>query len=434
MKPSLVSLLLPAVLAAAIPHSALAQEPEGSEGMMNDSMSDDMGAPDETLPVTWETVQVTATRLPEDVEVVPVSITVLDGADLRDRGVQDLSEALSLTAGITTSPGGDGGPATTIPELWGLREADAYLLVVDGVPRGGAFNPDPASVELTGVDRIEILRGAAPVLYGATSFVGVIHVIHHAPGEAQGVAEVSGGSYDSGAARVETPLPGGGSFRHSLIAAVDFGPEAEGGILDPETAKSYEVGLKGRPFGGRFDWDLSVFRMDFTNLVLPATVNGLPQLVNAGEQRFEGVELSTEIHFRSDLLGRLGAAWHDAKFQDYERPFDGVLTQLDGNRLELSAQELASAGVVYAPAEGFTAQAGLDSVGRRFLDQRNRAEADAYTAWWAGVGYRWSGWEVRADGRNLGDERAPVAESELGDAQYYLLPSRSFRVTVGRSW
>jgi len=217
-------------------------------------------------------------------------------------------------------------------------------------------------------------------------------------------------------------------------AAVDFGPEAEGGILDPETAKSYEVGLKGRPFGGRLDWDLSVFRMDFTNLVLPATVDGLPQLVNAGEQRFEGVELETEVHFRPDLLGRLGAAWHDAKFQDYERPFDGVLTQLDGNRLELSAQELASAGIVYAPAQGFTAQVGLDYVGSRFLDKRNRAEADPYTAWWAGVGYRWSGWEVRADGRNLGDERAPVAESELGDAQYYLLPSRSVRLALRRTW
>ena len=36
---------------------------------------------------------------------------------------------------------------------------------------------------------------------------------------------------------------------------------------------------------------------------------------------------------------------------------------------------------------------------------------------------------MRLDGRNLGDEREPVAESELGDAQYYLQPSRSFQAS-----
>lgn len=717
MKPFIALVALFAALYAVFPQQPVsAQEPaEGSETGMADE-----NQPPEALPVTHETLQVTATRLPEDVEVVPVSITVLDGDDLHDRGVENLSQALAMTAGVTVAPGGDGGPATSIPELWGLREADAYLLVVDGVPRGGAFNPDPGSVELAGVDRIEILRGAAPVLYGATSFVGVIHVIHRAPGEGEGRAEVSGGNYSSGSASVELPLPAGGSFRHSLIAgyedrgfkddragftrgsvlyraavgdrddgglwsfdlegtvldqnpasprprvgttftplvpidanhnprgahldqdrfqatgrydrgawsttlsvaksehdilrgflfdlevgpddargfeqdrdvldiyfdshyawsagdtlhliagvdhlygkgeaksesfaygvgldgsgapgedgfepleeidfedernfsgaylqatwtpmprwrveigarvnrtsedrragaepigeeedmggdeekvddsleitrgsgflgvsylvvptaesslwayanyrntfkpaAVDFGPEAEGGILDPETAESYEVGLKGSTLTGRLDWELSAFRMDLQNLVLPTTVNGLPRLLNAGKQRFDGIELEGDLRIRPGLLARLGAAWHDAKFRDYERIFDGVLTQLRGNRLELSAQNLYSAGVVWSPPQGFTAQAGLDYVGSRFLDKRNRAKADPYTAWWAGVGYRWSEWELRADGRNLGDERAPVAESELGDAQYYLLPARSFRLTLRRSW
>jgi len=33
---------------------------------------------------------------------------------------------------------------------------------------------------------------------------------------------------------------------------------------------------------------------------------------------------------------------------------------------------------------------------------------------------------------NLNDQRPPVAESELGDAQYYLLPAR--RVEVSARW
>jgi hypothetical protein len=35
---------------------------------------------------------------------------------------------------------------------------------------------------------------------------------------------------------------------------------------------------------------------------------------------------------------------------------------------------------------------------------------------------------VRASGRNLTDRRDPVAESELGDAQYYRLFPRRFDV------
>ncbi len=37
---------------------------------------------------------------------------------------------------------------------------------------------------------------------------------------------------------------------------------------------------------------------------------------------------------------------------------------------------------------------------------------------------RWR-WELRLDGYNLTDRRDPVAESELGDAQFYRLPGRS---------
>src|SRR6185369_15943983 len=91
--------------------------------------------------------------------------------------------ALSLVGGVEGTPGGDAGPSGAVPSIWGLREADAYLLVVDNVPWGGAFNPATPSLDLAGVERIEILRGPAPVMYGATSFSGVIHVIHYAAGQ-----------------------------------------------------------------------------------------------------------------------------------------------------------------------------------------------------------------------------------------------------------
>ena len=74
--------------------------------------------------------------------------------EMRQRGATDLRGALARVAGVEISEGGDGGPASTVPAFWGLREFDAFLLVVDGVPWGGAFTPALASLDLTNVERI----------------------------------------------------------------------------------------------------------------------------------------------------------------------------------------------------------------------------------------------------------------------------------------
>jgi len=153
-----------------------------------------------------EHVQVTATRIPEKTGTTPVSITVITRDDLIRRGAYDLRSALSLATGLDIAPGGDGGPAGYVPEFWGLKEFDAFLLAVDGVPWGGAFNPALTTLDLNDVDRIEILRGAAPVMYGATSFVGVINVIHRAPGEGGPTLRTAAGSYGSGSAAWSAPV------------------------------------------------------------------------------------------------------------------------------------------------------------------------------------------------------------------------------------
>src|SRR5438105_4484881 len=156
-------------------------------------------------PRTSETIEVTATRIAEDVTIVPAAVTVIDGDELRARNARDLQTALGFAAGVSIAPGGDAGPAGVVPEFCGIREFDAFLLVVDGVPWGGAFNPDTQTLDLENVDRIEVVRGAAPVMYGATSFVGVIHVIHRVAGS-PGMAQVSAGSYGSVSGAGSMPL------------------------------------------------------------------------------------------------------------------------------------------------------------------------------------------------------------------------------------
>lgn len=79
-------------------------------------------------------VEVVATKVPKAPHDVPASIEVISGQDLRARGASTLRDALALAAGVSIAPGGDAGPASAVPEIWGLREFDAFLLVVDGTP------------------------------------------------------------------------------------------------------------------------------------------------------------------------------------------------------------------------------------------------------------------------------------------------------------
>ncbi|MEO8505383.1 MAG: TonB-dependent receptor [Acidobacteriota bacterium] len=666
------------------------------------------------VPPETATIEVTATRVPEAVDSVPASITIVTGEELRARSVHDLAGALALVGGVFVAPGGDNGPAASTPEIWGLKEFDAFLLVVDGVPWGGAFNPALASVDLTNVERIEVLRGAAPVMYGATSFVGVIQIIHRAAGAPGGEASLWGGNYSSGGAAVSLALPQAGAWRQSLNvnldqqgyrddrtqwkrghvlyrgagdilggnlhfdfdmslldqkpgspapregaalsdrvpldanhqpsdakfdqdrfhlvggydrqlgnadwsttlaisrtnasivrgfladldgtdvntagfrqelhitdvyfdthwalhpatelqvvtgadylfgdgdvsgenfdyfvnldgsdapkstsvpvqefpstkdrrnfagvygqaewkpaprwaisagarinstretlagkvipgesgdepfsghdsrnvtrgsgvigasylawdqrgdalwiyadarntfkpAAIDFGPEGEGDILKPENATSYEAGLKGHNAGGRLNWDVSVFSMDFTNVVTSNLVDGLPTLVNTGKQRFQGIELEANYRLPEDLFLQAAYSHHRSEFRDFVAVFDDVETQLRGKRLETVPEDMGALGLLYAPARGVTANVTWNYIGDRFLNKRNTALAKAFDTWAAGVGYRFSKYEVRLDGTNLSDARDPISESELGDAQYYRVPARTVRFTV----
>src|ERR1700680_1546151 len=152
-------------------------------------------------------VQITATRLSEAIDNVPASLTVIHGEDLRRLGASDLRTALATVAGVDAPPGGDSGPAGSVPSLWGLHEFDAFLLVVDGVPWGGAFNPAIPALDLNDVERIEIMKGAAPVMYGATSFVGVVQVIHYPAGQASNEIDAAYGNYNSFRGSVAVALP-----------------------------------------------------------------------------------------------------------------------------------------------------------------------------------------------------------------------------------
>jgi outer membrane receptor for ferrienterochelin and colicin len=168
----------------------------------------DVGA---TLP----TIEVTTSKLPEPVEQTPAMITVISGDELRARNVQDLREALSLVAGVDIAPGGEADPPFGAGHVGPARVRCGPAR--RRRPLGGSFNRPP-TLDLTNVERIEVLRGAAPVMYGATSFVGVIQIIHYAAGETPSQVTVGAGTRSTGTVSISGNLYDAGAFKQSLSA------------------------------------------------------------------------------------------------------------------------------------------------------------------------------------------------------------------------
>jgi iron complex outermembrane receptor protein len=184
-----------------------------------DAAPDTTGDTPRAATPVLETLVVTATRIPETVDRVPAEVSVVSGGDLSARGALDMATALSLVPGVEAPAGGDAGPSSAVPSFWGLHEFDAFLLVVDGVPWGGAFNPMITTLDLTDVQRIEVLKGAAPVMFGATAFVGVVQAIHYPAGQAANQVDIAYGEHGSARGSASLVLPGWGDYRQSL--AVD---------------------------------------------------------------------------------------------------------------------------------------------------------------------------------------------------------------------
>ena len=112
--------------------------------------------------------------------------------------------------GLDTGMGSDNGPRQPNVGLWGLKEFDALLFMVDGVPLGGPFLPQLAQIDINDVDHIEIVKGPQGTLYGVSAFAGMVQVFTKG-GQAGTSITIGGGSFSEGLVRGSTTIPIGKS-------------------------------------------------------------------------------------------------------------------------------------------------------------------------------------------------------------------------------
>lgn len=132
-------------------------------------------------------VAVTATRVEENVQDVPATISVIDAQQM-DRGlVQGLQNLFRYEPGVSVNSDPNRFGASSI-NIRGL-EGNRVLIQVDGVRAPslfqfgvGPFNTSTRNmVDLDAMKRVEVLRGPASTLYGSDALGGVVSYVTKDP-------------------------------------------------------------------------------------------------------------------------------------------------------------------------------------------------------------------------------------------------------------
>lgn len=142
-------------------------------------------------------VVVTATRVPVRPTAPFVSTTVISGDRLRAQGITSLQDALAQVPGVVVARSGSYGMQTSLFLRGG--ESDYTEVLIDGVPvnQPGGFL-DLANLTTDNIDRIEVVRGPASVLYGSSAVTGVVQIFtRDGSGGTHARASVRAGTYGS---------------------------------------------------------------------------------------------------------------------------------------------------------------------------------------------------------------------------------------------
>ena len=181
-----------------------------------------------------EEITVTARKVEENLQDVPISITALTGDFIESAGLQNLEQVAAFTPGLTFfNPFGEFLP---VPVIRGVAPTDIFgesnaAIFVDGVYVSGR---EGLNFNFLETERIEVVKGPQSALYGRNAFSGAINYVTKRPTQ-----ELTG---------KVTAI--GGSDNRAAINAVISGP-----IIGEKFLGSLAIGLDN--FDGTYDNPIS---------------------------------------------------------------------------------------------------------------------------------------------------------------------------------
>ena len=142
-------------------------------------------ADEERDRVFVEEILVAAQKRVENLQSVPIAITVLPSPVLSDANIVTLDQAVHLVSSLTYSGGVE--PRNASIRLRGIGTQSFSLavepsvsLTVDGIVTG---RPGVVAEDIVDIERVEVLRGPQGIFFGKNSSAGAINIVTRGPNE-----------------------------------------------------------------------------------------------------------------------------------------------------------------------------------------------------------------------------------------------------------
>ena len=164
--------------------------------------------------------------------------------------------------------------------------------------------------------------------------------------------------------------PGGPNF---VLPASFHSPAPS--AFNPDRIWNYELGEKGRFFDGRLTLDADIYDIEWKAIQTTQNINGINQLVNAGNARIKGAEASFSLKVAPPLTLSGSAAYTDASLTS-TAPVLGV--NYTGARLPLSPKTNFALTATYRfdLAPGYSGMASLSDI---YVGDRTSGYAHSFT-------------------------------------------------------
>jgi outer membrane receptor protein involved in Fe transport len=328
-------------------------------------------------------VTVTATRTARDVFDAPAAVSVIDSAALHDKLPNTAVDAFRELPGLDVTGVGTNQARPTVRGLGGQR----ILLLEDGLRLNNSrrqqdFGELPAIAGITGVDRVEVVRGPASVLYGTDAIGGVVNVITAglpSPGS-DGVHGWAGFRYST-ADKQQTPSAGiqgragrfafraNGAYRDTR--SYDAPAGTFGDIRLDRDVKVNDTGVRDYSYNALAGWDLGSAQSLFARAERYTARNaGFGYVANADLGATDAPTI--QITYPDQDVSRYSLGWRALALGSALADRVEVTTYLQNNTRHLDLD-------VFIPfGRGLPPTAGVSSQQRNWTDLRTlgfRAEA-----------------------------------------------------------
>lgn len=204
--------------------------------------------------------------------------------------------------------------------------------------------------------------------------------------------------------------------------------DKNGKILDPETGKGYEFGVKQKLFDDKFELTTAFFKIEKENIALadpnaPA-VGGWS--ISSGKQESQGFEIDLSGDITSNLSVIASYGYVDTKNKDANNKDLRNIPNHTANLFttyKLTALNLPD----------YYIGGGAKYIGNKYADDANNIQLDSALIYNATIGYKKGNWKANLSVQNLTDEEyvdGALASNAAGTRVYVGTP-RTVLATIG---